>query len=37
MQKVNFVTHLYPEKLQRYYMLVILSTLGMHGDVDQLW
>ena len=35
MQKINFITHFIHEILQRYCILVILSTLGMPGNGHQ--
>ena len=37
MQKINFITHFFLEIFQRYYILVILSTLGMPGCPHQIW
>ena len=37
MQKINFIAHYFLEKLWRYCMVVILSTLGMPGCTHQTW
>ena len=36
MQKISFMTHLFLEILQKYCILVILSTLEMHDQAQQM-
>ena len=37
MQKRNFSTHFFLEILQQYYMLYLLSALGMLDHTHQIW